>query len=200
MAVFPNTGLTLLAAALITQGTNTSVVTYVALGTGAATLSGGLTSGTPYTSLPVNALANNIAAGQALKIICASSSDSITVTSAGALAGATSVPILAWTPTFSFPSGSGLVNTPAVGDTQLEAEAARVAVSAATIGGSPGETLISGYFDPTTAANTYIEVGFFGGSGASNTANSGTLVCRDVVFWSHTLNADSFTAQLDSTV
>lgn len=200
MATITNNGLNLLASMLINPGANTAVISYVAVGSGAATLSGGLTAGVLTSALPVNALAANIAAGQALTIIGASASDTVTVTSAGALAGATSIPINPWTPTFSFPAGSGLVNTPTATDTQLQAESTRVVTSAAATGASAGETLVSGYFDPSVATGTYLEVGFFGGATASLTANSGTLVCRDVVFWSHTLNADSLTTQLDSIV
>lgn len=200
MATIANTGLNLLAGALITPGTNAAVISYVAIGTGTGTLSSGLTAGTLTSVLPVNALAANVAAGQALTIISGATTDTVRVSLAGALAGATSIPILPWTPTFSFPSGSGVVNTPSATDTQLQAEATRVATSAASVGATAGETLISGYFDPTTASGTYLEVGYFGGSGASLTANSGTLVCRDVMYWAHTLNADSLTDQLDSIV
>lgn len=199
-AVITNAGQTLLASALITPGSNPALVGYVAIGTGAAALSSGLTNGSAYTSLPVVALANSIAAGQSLTIVCASATDVVTVTSAGAASGATSIPIHTWTPTFSYPTGSGLVNTPAATDVALEAETNRTEVSAATTGGTAGETLISGYFDPTVPTGTYVEVGYFGGASASLTLGSGTLVCRDVIWWQHTVNVDSLTDQLDSTV
>lgn len=198
-ATITNNGLSLLAAALI-NGSANATITFVAIGTGTGLLSAGVTSGVPTTALSVNALAAGIAAGQALTIIYQTFTDTVTVTSAGALAGATSIPINSWTPAFAFPAGSGLVNTPAVTDGQLQAEAARVEISAGTVGANPGETLISGYFDPTTPSGAYIEVGYFGGPAASLTANSGTLVARDIMWWQHTLNVDSFTNQLDSTV
>lgn len=198
-ATITNVGLTMLAAALI-NGSADALVSYVAIGTGAATLFSGVTSGTPITSLSVNPLAANIAANQPLTIIYQTHVDTVTVTAAGASAGATSIPIVSWTPAYSFPAGAGLVNTPAVTDTALEAEAARVAVASAVAGASAGETLINGYFAPTTGAATYLEVGYFGGSAATGSAGTGTLVARDVIWWPHATLTDSFTSQLDSTV
>lgn len=198
-AVITNNGLQLLAATLINSSA-TAAIAYVAIGAGTATLSGGVTSGVPVTSLAVNALAANVAAGQTLTIINDTNTDVVTVTSAGALAGATSIPIASWTPAFSFPAGSGLVNTPVVTDILLQQETARVAISAATVGAGNGETLISGYFDPTTPSGTYLEVGYFGGASASGAANSGALVARDIMWWPHVVNVDSYTNQLDSTV
>ena len=197
-AVIPNAALTLLASALINSSANASV-SYVALGTGAGALSSGLTSGVAVTALAVNALSAGIASGQSLTLIYQTYTATVT-TSAAVAAAATSIPITSFTPSYSFPSGSGLVNTPNANDTQLQAESTRVEISAGTTGAASGETLISGYFDPTVATGVYVEVGFFGGPNASLTANSGTLVARDVIWWDHTVNVDSFTAQLDSTV
>lgn len=198
-ATITQAGLTLLASALINSGVDASI-SYVAIGTGAATLSSGLSSGVPIISLPVNALPAAIAAGQSLTIIYSTYTDTVTVTNAGAAVGATSIPINSWTPAFSYPSGSGLVNTPAVTDTALQAEVTRAEVSAGTVGANPGETLVSGYFDPTTATGTYLEVGYYGGVNASLTPGSGILVARDLMWWQHTVNVDSYTNQLDSTV
>lgn len=196
--VITNAGLTLLASALI-NSTPATQVTYVAIGTGAATLASGLTSGVAVTSLSVNALASGIASGQPLILIYQTYTATVT-TSAVVASGATTIPINSFTPSYSYPAGSGLVNTPAVTDTQLQAEATRVEVAAGTTGANPGETLISGYFDPSVASGTYLEVGYFGGVNATLTANSGTLVARDIMWWPHTANVDSFTNQLDSTV
>lgn len=200
-AVITNNGLSLLAQTLISSGTN-AVIAYVAIGTGTGTLSGGLTSGVAVTSLPVNALATGITAGQSLTLVSTNGVDTATMTVAvpGALVGATSIPINSFTPSATFLAGSGLLNTPTVNDIQLQAETARVATSAGVVGANPGETLVSGYFDPTIATGTYVEVGYFGGSTATGTVNTGTLVARDLMLWAHTLNADSYTNQLDSTV
>lgn len=198
-AVITNAGMTLLAGALINSGAN-AAVTFVAIGAGTGLLASGITAGVAITALPVQPLAANVAGGQHLTIIFDTFTDTVTAASGGAVAGATSIPILTWTPTYAFPSGSGLVNTPAVTDGALQNELARVEISAGTVGANPGETLISGYFDPTTASGTYLEVGYFGGASASLTAGSGILVARDIMWWQHTVNVDSFTNQLDSVV
>lgn len=195
-AVFTSAGRTLAASTLISSAS--AQATFVAIGTGATALSAPLTAGTPYTSLAVQALPAGLASGQQLIIINGSNVDVVTLSGAAA-SGATSLAINSWTPTYSFPAGSGLVNQPSVNDTQLQAEALRVAVSGAVAGSGSGETLISGYCDPTsTPTGTYLEVGYFGGASASATANTGVLIARCVVWWAHTQNLDSNTFQLDS--
>jgi hypothetical protein len=197
-AAFTTAGRNLLASTLISNAS--AQVAYVAIGAGAGALSAGLTSGTPYTSLPVVALPAGLASGQSLVIINGSNVDTVTLASA-ALAGATSLSIASWTPSYSYPAGSGLVNTPSANDTQLQSESLRDVVSGAVTGAGAGETLVSGYFDPaSTPSGTYLEVGYFAGASASATPGSGVLVARCVVWWAHTVNVDSETFQLDSTV
>lgn len=198
-ATITNNGLSLLAQALISSGAN-SVISYVAIGTGSGTLTTGLTSGTPTTSLATTALPAGLSIGQSLTLINDIHTAVVTVASPGASLGATSIPIQSFTSSFSFPIGSGVLTTPSVNDIGLQVETARVVVDAGVTGAQPGETLVSGYFDPSAATATYIEVGYFGGSTASGTLGSGTLVARDVMWWPHTIYVDSFTNQLDSTV
>jgi len=72
--------------------------------------------------------------------------------------------------------GSG-TNAPADGNTQLQTEVARVAVTSRAFSGSVGTC--SGVFPAGTATGTHREVGiFFEGTGA---ANSGTLGSRSAI-------------------
>lgn len=50
------------------------------------------------------------------------------------------------------------------------------------------------------ATALYLSVGYFGGSTATATPGTGTLIAEDIQYWSHTLNADSASFQLDSTL
>jgi len=85
---------------------------------------------------------------------------------------------------------------PSAGDTALKAEAFRKAVTSYT-NGSTGEILVNMYLSPADAVGLVIaEVGFFGGSSASTTANSGVLLARGL--YSHThVNTESIQFQLD---
>ncbi len=198
-ATYTTVGLNLIAGAQI--GGPSAQVTYVAIGTGTGTLSGGLTAGQAYTQLGVNALAAAVPGNQVLAIVYQTSIDFVTVAPSGAPQGATSLPIVSWTPAFSFPAGTGLVNQPSLGDTQLQAEAYRTAVSAATPGSGAGETLISGYGDPTaTPSGTYVEVGWFADPSPTPVTNSGTLIARAVIWWPHAQYADSQTFQMDGVI
>src|SRR5712691_493381 len=79
----------------------------------------------------------------------------------------------------------GTSNTaPTTGDTQLGAEVFRKAVTSYT-NGATGEVLINMYLAPGDSVGSNIqEVGFWGGSSASGTANSGVLLARGL--YSHT--------------
>ena len=200
-AQFTNAGITLLATALQTPGVN-AAVTYVAIGTGVGTLASGLTSGNTYTSLPLAApLPTTLAAGQALTLLDASGhTQALTASGAGNTAGVTSITVNSFTANASYAAGSALSTTPAATDTALYNESARVAALTGIPGGVAGESLLSAYFDPTTASGAYIEVGYYGGSTATATSGTGTLIARDLQFWNHTQNADSASPALDCTI
>src|SRR5215469_2137376 len=172
MANTTNNGLTFYATLL------QSSVTYVAVGLGAGTLSSALTSGSPYTSLGLAvALVNPIGAGQSLTLLDSTGDTQVvTVANPGALAGATSIPVVSFNASANFPIGTGVVNTPAQTDSSLQNETFRLLANPGTIGSNAGEFLCSGYFDPTTPAAQYMEVGWFGGTTASATLGTGVLI------------------------
>lgn len=198
MTTYTNAGLTLLATAWQSNGADVAI-TYVGLGLGCGTLASALSSGTPYTSLALNAaLTANLSIGQALTLInSAGNTQAATVASPGASAGATSIPIASVTPTHTYGIGSGVTTTPAATDTGLFDETFRIAAIPGSPGAQPGESLNNTYIDPSAASATYVEVGYFGGT-ASGTPGTGTLLARDVQLWQHTMNADSASFQLDS--
>jgi hypothetical protein len=206
-----NNAQTLLASTVVTPGTS-AVFGAAAIGQGVGTLSSGLTNGVPVTSLSVTALTGAIAAGTSVTLIYQTHSATVTAP-VGAAVGATSITINSFTPSFSFPSGTGLVRTPLASDTALDSEVTRAPLAFPgsgsgsiisplliipfTIAGD-GRVTITAYFPPTVASGTYFEVGFYADATASTTLGSGTLVFRSPVYWSHTLNNDSFTAKLDT--
>lgn len=196
MATIPNAGLNALAAQVQT------LITYVAVGTGCGTLNGALTAGVAYTSLPLNAgLPAALASGAQLTVTDGTNSETVTVATGGAAQGANVIPINSWTPAHSYAANTtGVCPTPQTTDLQLYNETYRVPANAGSAGANPGESLNAAYFDPTTPTGIYLEVGYFGGSTATATANSGSLVARDLQYWNHTQNVDSASFQLDSTV
>lgn len=197
-ATYTNIGLTLLGTAWQTPGAQVAI-TYVALGTGCGTLASGLTSGTPYTSLPLNAaLPANLGNGQSLTLIDAGGNTATVTTSGPITAGATSIAITSFTPVVNFSAGAGVTPTPEPTDTALFAESTRLAAIPGSAGALAGESLNNAYFDPSTASATFLEVGYFGGSTASATPGTGTLLARDTQFWAHTFNQDSASFQLDT--
>jgi hypothetical protein len=199
--VFTNNGLILYATALQTPGAQVAV-TYVSIGTGLGTLASQLTNGTSYTSLSLNAgLPIALVAGQSLTLIDANSdSQTVTVATGGAAQGATSIPVNSFTANATYATGSGVVTTPAGSDAALNNETVRIAAPAGVNGATAGESLNSGYFGPSTPSGTYVEVGYWGGSTATSGLGTGTLLARDIQFWAHTLNQDSYTFQLDTTL
>ena len=79
--------------------------------------------------------------------------------------------------------------TPAATDTQLGAEVFRKALTSSANGAAAGEGLYTVYLSPQDAIGVAIaEVGWFAGSSASGTANSGVLIAR--VLYSHTKTAN----------
>lgn len=200
MAVFCNAGLTLIATAVQSPSVNVAI-TYVAIGTGAGTLSSAITASVAVTSLPLDATTPaNIGSGATLTVTDGTHSETVT-TSGAVSAGASAIPINSWTPANSYAAHTtGVVPTPAAADLTLYNEVVRVAATVGSAGASPGESLNTGYFDGTQATHVYMTVGYFGGSTASSSANSGTMIAEDIQYWNHTVNADSSTYQLDSTI
>lgn len=84
----------------------------------------------------------------------------------------------------------GTSNTaPAATDTQLGAEVFRKALTSSTNGAAAGEGIFTLYLSPQDVVGTAIaEVGWFAGSSASGTANSGVLIARGL--YSHTKTAN----------
>lgn len=87
--------------------TSVSLTTAAAPGT-VAVLSSPLSTAGPITTLPVEPLANGIAAGP---VTLTSGVNTQTFTTTGASAGATSMPVTSTTPNFDYPSGSNLAGT-----------------------------------------------------------------------------------------
>ena len=84
--------------------------------------------------------------------------------------------------------GIGSDNTaPSSGDTTLGNETFRKAVTSQTAGGSVGVTITNLYVAPEEAVGTIEEIGFFSGSSATATTDSGTLFAR--VLYSRTKTA-----------
>lgn len=201
-ATITSAGLNVIAAAMqgVTGAAASPSVTYVAVGTGAGLLSAALTNGTVYTTLSLQAgLPANIASNQSLTIVNGATSQTVT-TNGTQTAGATSITVNSFMASANFAIGSGVVNTPAATDTQLQNETLRKTVSGVIDGAGAGESLFSMYIGPTDLASmTLLEVGYFAGN-ASGSANSGTLLARAIYWYPHVFNADSGTAQLDITI
>lgn len=200
MAVWTNAGLTLIATAVQTPGAQVAM-TFVALGTGAGTLASAITSGVAIASLPLDAATPAIlASGQSLTVTDGVNSETVT-TSGSVASGATSIPINSWTPAHSYAAHTtGVCPTPGATDTALYNETQRVAAIPGTSGATPGESLNAGYFDGTQPTAVYMQVGYFGGSTATSTLGSGTLMVEDLQYWNHTLNNDSNQYQADTTI
>ena len=204
MALITNAGLNLLATALQTPGA-VSAITYVDIVPACGTLATALTSGTPYTSLALNVgLPVALAANQQITVTDGVNTFAVQVTAAGAAQNATSIPINSATPTSNFAANTtGVCLTPAAGDIALyngSAAGIRVSAPVGSAGANPGESLNNGYFDGTQATTVYLSVGYFGGSTATSTPGTGTLIAEDIQYWNHTVNVDSASFQLDSTL
>lgn len=90
--------------------------------------------------------------------------------------------------------------SPTAADTKLAAEVFRKAVTSYT-NGSTGEVLINMYLGPLDAVGDDIEeVGFFGGTSATPTANTGVLLARGLWHHSPKTNLESITFSLDFTM
>ncbi len=91
---------------------------------------------------------------------------------------------------------------PAVTNTKLGAEAFRKAISTYTNGANPGEIIFSGYISQTDAVGINVaEVGWFGGSSAGTSANTGVLLARGLYSPAHVkTNGESIQVTLDLTI
>jgi hypothetical protein len=89
---------------------------------------------------------------------------------------------------------------PSVNDTRLGAEVYRKKVASYTPGAT-GELFINGYLAPGDAVGVSIaEIGFFGGSSATSSANSGVLLARGLYSHASKSGVESIQAQLDFTL
>lgn len=196
---YTSAGATFVAAALQSNGALVAP-THAAFGLGCGTLASALSSGTPYTALSLaTGLPAALAVGQSLTLLDASGDTQVvTVAAPAPSAGATSIPVLSFTPTATFAVGSGVMPTPSVTDTALFDETWREVVDT-TAGGSPGVTTTSAYMDPSAPTATYLEIGFYGGT-ATSALGSGTLMARGTLYIAHTFNVDSATYTMTSTL
>lgn len=201
MGTFTSNGLILIATAVQTPGANAGFA-YVGISPGCGTLSSAVTSGTPLTSLPLDAtLPANLPSGQSLTVTDGTNSETVTVATGGVSAGASSIPINSWTPVHNYTAHvTGCCPTPAASDVSLYNETQRESVSGTSAGSNPGESLVSAYFDGSQSTAVYFSVGYFGGATATATPGTGTLMGEDIVYWNHTVNADTFMYQSDSTI
>lgn len=181
-----NAGLNLLRDGLIGAVTDTQIH-YVALGTGCGVLSSGLTNGTPYTALPMAAgIPHALTAGASLTIMAGASSQVVTVSGAGAAAGATSIPVTSFTANANYPANTSSVTpTPAAADTALHNETFRKSVSAQSAPGT-GQGLTTLYISPQDANSVIAELAWFAGAAAGPTAGSGVMIARTLYNHQHT--------------
>lgn len=172
---------------VMTGAQSNGQVYYLALGNGGATLNAALTNGNVYTSLTTTALPAALTSGQSITLVSVTGAASQVVTlSANASLGATSISVTSFTANFSYAVGDGLVNTPALTDTQLQGEFFRKAVTSVANGGSAGEALITVYLAPSDANNQIFEIGWFAGASATASANTGVLLARGIYVHTHT--------------
>lgn len=196
-AVWTNNGLILAAQAGVQNS-----CTYIGIGTGCGTLASALSSGTAYTSLTLNAaLPAALSGSQSVVITDGTNSQTVTVVSGGAAQGATAISVTSFTASYSFAANTtGVVPLPQASDSTLYNETERVPITTTASGATPGESLLSAYFDGTQATAIYLSVGYFGGSGATASTGTGTLMIEDVQYWNHTLDSDTQMYQADATI
>ena len=200
MAIWTTNGLDLVATAVQTAGVD-AAIKYVGLSTGCGTLGTPLSIGASYTSLTLTGtLPANVSSGQTLVIIDGVNSQQV-VTNGAASAGANTIAVVGFTASFNFAASvTGIAPAPQSTDTALYNETVRARILANDAGALAGETLASGYCDGTQPTNIYVSVGYFGGSSATSSAGTGTLMIADNQFWNHTINTDSNMYQADATI
>jgi len=201
MGLWTNAGLTLVATAVQSNSASKTAISYVSISPGCGTLNTAITATTVYTTLALDApLVVALSSGQTLTVTDGSNSETV-VTSGIASIGATSIPINSWTAAHSYLAHTtGVCPTPLATDITLYNETARVVANAGAAGASAGESLNGGYFDGTQATAVYLLVGYWGGSSATSTLATGTLMGEDIQYWNHTLNNDSNMYQADSQI
>ncbi len=178
-ATLTNAGLNLLRDALLGRVTNAQVL-YLAVGTGLSSLTSPLASGTAYTALGVAALPAAVTNGQSLTITNGIYSQAVTASAAAAI-GATTIAVTSFTANYSYPiTTTGVVNTPAATDTQLQAEGFRKGYTTVLNGAAQGEGITRTYLAPQDALIMIAELGWFAGATATSATNSGILVARQV--------------------
>lgn len=198
--IWTTNGLNLIATAVQTTGVD-AAIKYVALSTGCGTLGATLTVGTNYTSLPLSGtLPANLAGGQSLLLSDGTNTQTV-IANGAASAGASSIAVIPFTASATFAASvTGVAPIPQSSDISLYNESVREIILANGAGASAGETLASGYCDGTQPTNIYMLVGYFGGSSATGTIGTGTLMGAGVQYWNHTLNSDSNMYQGDATI
>jgi hypothetical protein len=97
--------------------------------------------------------------------------------------------------------GTG-TSTPTATQTQLDTEVFRKAVTSYSNGGSDGEGIITMYLSPQDSVGTTIgEIGWFAGSSATSSSNSGVMIARALYSPTHThTNQESIQFILDSLI
>ena len=200
MAIWTTAGLNLVATAVQTTGAD-AAIKYVALSTGCGTLGTPLSLGTSYTSLSLTGtLPANLSAGQTLVITDGTNSQQV-VTSSSASAGASAIAVTGFTATANFAASvTGIAPVPQPTDIALYNETVRARILANGAGALAGETLASGYCDGTQPTNIYVAVGYFGGSSATGSVGTGTLMIADNQYWNHTINTDTNMYQADAII
>lgn len=195
-----SSGLNLLANGLMGTATDTQIH-YVAVGTGCGVLSTGLTNGqTGITALAMaSGIPHALTNGQSLTIINGTSSQVVTVNGTPS-AGATSIPVTSFTANANYAaSTTSVVPTPAATDTQLHNEQFRKAVTQQAAGGSPGQAVTTLYLAPQDANMVLAELGWFAGSSATSSANTGAMIARTLYNHQHG-NLESINIQRQDTL
>lgn len=200
-AIWTTVGRNLVAGA-VQSASNTAAMTYIALSPGCGVLASALNLGNSYTSLTLTAnVPVSLAAGQTL--VLTDGTNTQTVVTSGSVTGGTTtaIPVVAFVASANLAINvTGVAPQPRTNDVSLYNETLRAAAYAGGAGAAPGETLTQGYFDGTQASGVYMMVGYFGGSTASSTLASGTLMVEDIQYWNHTINIDTMSYVADSTV
>lgn len=148
-----------------TPGTPAAVGATSAVYRSDTTLTSALATGSPITSLPVNALPLALTSGQSVVVSTTSNSQIFTL-SVGAAAGATSISVNSATPTFAFPIGSNVVYLAAATGSWTKPAGCTV-VQVTCIGGGGG-----GGSGDTAASGT----AGFGGSGGGGGGYSSVTI------------------------
>lgn len=200
MGTWTNAGLNLIASA-VQSASASCAITYVGISPGCGTLASALTSGNSYTTLTLDAgIPAGLSNGQSLTITDGTNTQTVTTSSSVPALG-TSIPVASFTASHNFAAHTtGVAPTPAASDLALYGESARIAANVGTAGAAAGESLNAGYFDGTQPSGTYLMVGYFGGSTATSSVGTGTLMGEDIQYWNHTLESDSNMYQADNVI